>query len=728
MNPYLIVPVLAFLVNFFTMSYVVALDAGKPLNRSFLLLSASITLWVMTSAAFHFPLDEAIIVPFSKCSSFFWFFTGFWTVNFTYVFLGRRRDSFYFAVLAVSFLSVAVTLATGLVVNGYATYPWGWRFTEGPLFTPVTLGSIVVPVIVSWVMVFRRLRIEGDPVRRKQLTPLLVGISVALAVAAANQFLVPRLPGMEQGVRYTASWSVILSLFVFYTIVRYRFLTPGIGDIAGKLFAYINDGVVILDTRGNVLHRNEAASRMLNMEGDAFGPIRLEERIREYRHDVVYSNRQAVTPDPESPRCLLLNQSTILSGDTRVGSILVITDITEISRMHDTVRESNELFRRIAANVSDVIWLIDIRTGRVTYVSPSVTNILGWTPEELSRLTPEERFEKEGLDSAMAILRDELRHDAGRDPLRTHSLVTRERHRDGSMVDVEINVSFIRDQRGRPVSILGVSRDFTERKRLEDELRASLRELKQRNEMMENDLKTAQMIQRELLPSEPPACDRMMIEFRYLPLEAVGGDYFHIIPLQEGGLSVFLGDVSGHGVPAALFLSLIKSVSSSLLRRHPHDPQAYLKALNGELCENMQHYFLTALYGIFRFDASGGDVRLSIACGGHPPPVLHERVGNVARYLPVRGKLLGVIRDISFESLDVTLRRGDRVYLYTDGVTEITNERMEMLGYERLLAAIGETGGRELGESLDAVMNGIHRFRGANPVDDDIVIIGFEVR
>ncbi len=728
MNPYLIIPALAFLVNFFTMSYVVALDPGKPVNRSFLFLSASITLWVVTSSTFHLPMDEAIIVPFSRACSFFWFFTGFWTVNFTYVFLARRRDPFYYAVLALSVASVAVTLATDLVVPGYARYPWGWRFTEGPLFTPISILSIVIPIVVSWAMVFGSWQTEADPVRRKQLFPLMAGILIALCLAAINQFLLPSLPALGDIVRYTASWSVILSIFVFYTIVRYRFLTPAIGDVASELFASIREGVVILDTKGNVLHFNEAAALMLGMDGAASRPPRLEELIAEYRHDADYVTRQAVTLKGDAPRCLLLNQSAIRSNAVRVGSILVMIDVTEMHRMNDALRESNELFQRIAANVSDAIWTIDIRTGRMIYVSPSVTHILGWTPEELARLTPNERFDETGLGLARDILRDELLHDGERDPLRTRALVTRERHRDGTMVDVEINASFIRDQAGKPSYILGVTRNFTERKRLEDELRTSLKELEQRNEIIENDLKTAQMIQRELLPSEPPDCDRLAIDFRYLPLEAVGGDYFHIIPLQEGGLSVFIGDVSGHGVPAALFLSLIKSVSSSLLRHHSHDPQVYLKTLNGELCENMQHYFLTALYGIFLFDAPGGDVRLSIACAGHPPPVIHERGAHAARYLPIRGKLLGVIRDITFDALDVTLRPGDRVYLYTDGVPEITNERMEMLGYDRLLAVIGETAGRDLGESLDAVMEEVHRFRGGTPVDDDIVIIGFEVR
>lgn len=266
-SPYIILPVFAFLINFFTISYAVALNIRNQVNRAYVMFSTITSLWVICSAAFHVPLADDIIIPFSKFSSLLWYFTGFFFTHFTYVFLGRRRDSFYFALLGATILSFLTAVSTDLIISGFQRYAWGWRFIEGVLFTPVSLITIVIPILVCWALAFRYRQSTSDPVQRKQLTPLLAGTMISLAFAAANQFLFPRIPGYQNIVRYTASWSVLLSIFVFYTIIRHRFLTPGINDITSELFASSREGVIILNSVGSVLHINNAAIGILNITG-----------------------------------------------------------------------------------------------------------------------------------------------------------------------------------------------------------------------------------------------------------------------------------------------------------------------------------------------------------------------------------------------------------------------------------------------------------------------------
>jgi phosphoserine phosphatase RsbU/P len=727
MNYYLILPLLSFLINFFTMSYAIGLNFRNQVNRSYVMLAACISLWVLCSAAFHVPFEDSVIVPFSKFSSIFWYLTGFFFTHFTYVFLRRRRDLFYYALLGASILTFVISVTTGLIISGSSRYPWGWRFSEGILFGPAAIVVIVLPILVSWVLTLRYRQSTNDPVRRRQLAPLLTGTLVAILFAALNQFLLPKLPGFENTVRYTASWSVILSISVFYTIIRYRFLTPGINDIAAELFSSSVEGVVILNITGSVLHINDAALKILNVRNVRTPSLRIEALIDGYRTDSVYSNFQTTTAGPMEKRTILVSQSDIHAGTMVKGRILIIKDITEMARMNEALREKNELFKLITNNATDVIWIFDLSIFRFSYVSPSVTASTGWSPDEFTKLELSDILNKEDANHIIKILSDELDRDGTRDPGRSRSQTLKEHTRSGAMIDIEINTSFIRDVGGKPIAILGVTRDITEHKRLENELRSSLQQLKERNETIENDLRTAQIIQRALLPAEAPSCERLAIDFRYCPLEAIGGDFFNIQPLADGGLSVFLSDVTGHGITAALFLSLLKSISSGHLRKYAYEPSAYLAAVNADLYENMHSYFITAVYGIFKFDRGEQAIKLVIACGGHPPPIVHDAGKESAHYLDTRGSMIGVVSINSFPEQEIILNPGDRVYFYTDGLPEMIDTGHNYLGYDRFLDIVSRTRTMILGEALDAIMVEVNDFRGSGEIADDIVIIGVDV-
>ena len=353
-------------------------------------------------------------------------------------------------------------------------------------------------------------------------------------------------------------------------------------------------------------------------------------------------------------------------------------------------------------------------------------NIVGWSPEEYLAMPLDQIMKKESLDNALAVLGEELAHDAERDPFRNKALELDSLCIDGKYIETEIKVTFIRNCEGVPTGLLGITRDITQRKRLERELGESLAALRARTNILEKDIMMAQSIQRALLPDGPPSCEGFRIEYKYLPLEAVGGDYFNIIPLEEGGLSVFLGDVSGHGVPAALFLSLLKSESSKLLREFASKPEAYITALNAEMLGNMHSYFITAVYGLFT--RSGRSITsLSLVSAGHPPPILHRQKDDAIEYLNVRGRVLGVHAHPEYLHIDVPLGRGDRVFFYTDGLPEMMNPGGELLGFDRLLDVIRRSRQDDLTATLDEIMADVNRFRDTSPLTDDTVIIGIEI-
>lgn len=726
MSAYIILPVVAFFINIITMSYIAAIDYRKPVVRAYLLFTGVFTLWMLMGWVYYFPVSDGLKMPLCKYSSPTWFFTGFAFYHFTLTFLERKKDAAYFVMLAAACVSVGITISTGLVVSGHRYYPWGWRFTEGPLFNAVTLATIIIPVLWSWVLLFRIWLQSREPTRRTQIGIMVSGVLFALIAAVIMQYLLPRVFGMDTTVRYNSQASIILSFFIFYAIIRYRFLSPGVSDVAADLFSTIGEGLVLMSIEGKVLQMNPAAVKILCLDGADAGTVSLPSVIENYDATATYNAHQTTVCSPGERKQVLLNQSEIKVHGSAGGRVLIINDISGVVRLDAAVRESEAVLSMIAENVSDLIWIMDLHSFSFSYVSPSVLNIFGWNPEEFMALPLDRQLHKDSLEMALAVLNEELLHDAERDPFRNRELELLEFRADGKFVEVEIKVTFIRNKDGAPTGLLGVTRDITRRKKLERELEDSLGQLRERTKSLEKDLMTAHTIQRALLPDAPPACPGFNIGFKYLPLEAVGGDYFSIVPLEEGGLAVFLGDVAGHGVPAALFLSLLKSESGRLLREFAFDPARYIAALNMELIGNIHSYFITAVYGLFAAGEHGTTV-LKLVSAGHPPPILHRCNGGIIEYLEVRGKVLGIIPDQEYQAMKIQLIRGDRVFFYTDGLPEMMNDKGEILGFDRLLEVIRRSRCDGLADSLNSIMDDVNRFRCSSPLTDDTVIIGIEI-
>lgn len=271
-----------------------------------------------------------------------------------------------------------------------------------------------------------------------------------------------------------------------------------------------------------------------------------------------------------------------------------------------------------------------------------------------------------------------------------------------------------------------VYHDATERMRMEEALQISEQNLRKRNDVIESDLRVAQLIQHHFIPKRIVPGDHLRIDFRYYPLDAIGGDYFSITPLHEHGTGIFIGDVVGHGISAALFLSLLKSATDRVCRKYGTRPKEYMSALNRELIDYMNFNFITAVYGYFLYDESEGTT-FTFANGGHPLPVLHRRAAGTVELINADGSMIGAIPDLEFEERRVSLDRGDRIFLYTDGIPEIRNKNGAMIGFENLPHLIRSVSQPDLGGTIDAIMREVYDFKGPMPIEDDIILIGLEV-
>ena len=210
---------------------------------------------------------------------------------------------------------------------------------------------------------------------------------------------------------------------------------------------------------------------------DAF-PM-LDDRVREEYKEVFESGRIIETEEADvfsaQEVTTITRKIPVFQEGEVVRVVTVLKDITEQKRAEEALRKSEMEYRLLADNVSDNIWIFDLKTLKITYSSPSTVKITGFSPEEVLSQPIEEMFTPHSLKVVRKIIKEELAKDGDpeADPNRSRMLELEEYHKDGSTVWVEIKAVFLRDNEGKPTAILGVTRDISERKRAEGALRKS---------------------------------------------------------------------------------------------------------------------------------------------------------------------------------------------------------------------------------------------------------------
>jgi sigma-B regulation protein RsbU (phosphoserine phosphatase) len=233
-------------------------------------------------------------------------------------------------------------------------------------------------------------------------------------------------------------------------------------------------------------------------------------------------------------------------------------------------------------------------------------------------------------------------------------------------------------------------------------------------------MEIAEQIQQSLLPQSPLAMAGMQVAGRCIPAESVGGDYFGYFPRKRGGIDSFVGDVSGHGVGAAL---LMAEARITFLTERLAEPGAarMLGKLNEVLHDDLDHagHFITACCATF--DAATRE--LKYANGGHPPALLLRAGETTCTTLEAEGVLLGLQKDVKFGEVTVKLAAGDMVVLYTDGVTDTHDAAGAEFGRARLEAGVVAHRSADAEAALDALFADLDRFAGGTPRDDDVTIV-----
>jgi serine phosphatase RsbU (regulator of sigma subunit) len=235
--------------------------------------------------------------------------------------------------------------------------------------------------------------------------------------------------------------------------------------------------------------------------------------------------------------------------------------------------------------------------------------------------------------------------------------------------------------------------------------------------------RVARTLQQSLLPHALPDIPGVEVGAAYRPAGGgsdVGGDFYDVFEIAGGSWVCVMGDVCGKGADAAALTGLVRyTVRATAMRER--DPATVLTLLNEAVLRQTSDYrFATVLCG--RLDADAGAVRFTLACGGHPLPLLVPAEGR-ARAVGTPGSLIGALPEIVVRDEVVRLEPGDTVVLFTDGVTEERRVSGEAFGEDGLLRVLDATRGRPAAEIAASVERAVLEFSAEEPRDDIAVLV-----
>jgi phosphoserine phosphatase RsbU/P len=291
--------------------------------------------------------------------------------------------------------------------------------------------------------------------------------------------------------------------------------------------------------------------------------------------------------------------------------------------------------------------------------------------------------------------------------------------KDGSRLPVIISSRNFEDPDGLEFAVVTFT-DISEQKNAEARLRHANLKLEQRQSEIDEDLLLAARVQQSLAP-QSLVWGGMRVEAYFHPVRTIGGDFGLVSPLDDRHLNLLVCDVSGHGIGSALVANRIYSETMSHLRSGAPLSEM-LRQLNRFVMHNLGTSALLFTLAAARIDIGGR--RMIFAGAGHPPAMI-VTPGKEPRLLESRSMVLGGLADaVATEAaLEVDLNRGDRVVLYTDGISEVFDSSGDMLGTEGVQKLVRETALLPFGEMQQALLNRVAAWRDGPPTDDMSLVL-----
>ena len=415
----------------------------------------------------------------------------------------------------------------------------------------------------------------------------------------------------------------------------------------------------------------------------------------------------------------------------------IVEDITLRKRVEEELRTSEALYHSLVETLPQHIFRKDLQ-GRFTFGNQQFCRSLGKSLAEIVGKTDYDFFPPE---LAAQYQQDDRRViESGR------SCEKVEEHQPpgGQKMYVQVVKTPLHGADGATIGLQGIFWDITQQRLADEKIRRvnallaqSRNELRAKNAQMQDELKMAQEIQLTMLPQQYPAFSPsgqnsgsvFQFTHRYLPTGSVGGDFFTVSSLSETAAGVFICDVAGHGVQAALVTAMIRALVEEL-KPVATDPGQFMTKLNSDLCAILKHTGTPMLTTAFYLVADCRARTARYANAGHPKPFHFRRAAGVVEPMAnTSGKsqpALGLFDTASYQTSEAALCPGDMIMLFTDGLYEVENRDSQLYSQDQLLASARQHAQLPAPRLFNKLLEQIKGFSAGTGFVDDVCLVGLE--
>ncbi|MGH7950421.1 MAG: SpoIIE family protein phosphatase [Limisphaerales bacterium] len=316
--------------------------------------------------------------------------------------------------------------------------------------------------------------------------------------------------------------------------------------------------------------------------------------------------------------------------------------------------------------------------------------------------------------------------------------------KDETIIWISENCRAVRDAQGNLLYYEGSVEDITERKHAEEQIRRttaelarSREELRAKNQSREENLRTAREIQNAMLPQQypvfprnvPPEQSAFQFTHCYQPAEMVSGDFFNVLQISDSEAGVFICDVTGHGIRAALVTAMIRALSEEL-KPLAREPGYFLRKLNFDLSNILKSTGSPMLTTAFYLVANYQTGVMRFANAGHPKPLVLRRSENRIEVLANASghgqPALGLFEEPPYETSEIKLAPGDLVMLFTDGLYEVQGLNEELYSQQRLMLDVQNLFQKPAAQLFSELLETIRAFSVDHEFEDDVCLVGME--
>jgi sigma-B regulation protein RsbU (phosphoserine phosphatase) len=408
------------------------------------------------------------------------------------------------------------------------------------------------------------------------------------------------------------------------------------------------------------------------------------------------------------------------------------SELTDYQHQAEKLAFENKMLRAVLDSMPDNISIKDLK-GRYIFDNSSHCRFLGAT-------NPVEVVGKTVFDFLPASIAAKF-HAEDLRVLRSGAVVQSVDEtvdRAGNRVWMSVTKMPLRDDAGELTGLVSTTRDITARKRAEEQLATYAEALREKNAQLEEDLATARELQNALLPQQyprfpscaSPGASALRFHHFFRSSSGVGGDFFDVFQLSDSMAGVFICDVMGHGVRAALVAAILRALVEDL-RARATEPARFLQELNRGLSHILKQTGLTMFVSACYLLADLARGELHYANAGHPSPLCVHRARRSAERLPFRGSkpdpVLGIFDEAPYHSSTCELSAGDILLLFTDGLFEVEGADAQYYDQPRLLRAVSQRVGLCAEELCQQLVDEVQHFAVTKDFADDVCLIAMEI-